>query len=261
MMDCSMGMIGKPSYSMYMNSCFNFDFFGTSFDFGTTFCEPACRRALFDYFTDFNACWAGCPSTGGIFDPAVMQQSSAAQMSAFTECGGTTSASGDFSFSVSWSWSFTNGDPHFTTLDGASYTYNGKGDFWLLKDEKDNGIEVQVRIDECAGSKATCITSVAIATGVDGVNRKTVVVSNGSFGGLVTTVDGVMSVAGGTLGSAADILTVGTTSIQVESINGVKIDVTLDAGVVGVGVAVMSDLAGRVSGQLKPVFMNCYLRR
>ena len=53
-------------------------------------------------------------------------------MEAFAECGGTTSNTGVFTFSVRWSWSFTGGDPHFTTLDGASYTYNGKGDFWYV---------------------------------------------------------------------------------------------------------------------------------
>ena len=49
-----------------------------------------------------------------------------------------------------------------------------------------------------------------------------------------------------TLGSEADKLIVDqvTGSIQVESINGVKIDVTMDNLVVGVAVGVMSDLQG-----------------
>ena len=49
-----------------------------------------------------------------------------------------------------------------------------------------------------------------------------------------------------TLGSEADKLTfdAATGSIQVESINGVKIDVTMDNLVVGVAVGVMSDLQG-----------------
>lgn len=132
-------------------------------------------------------------------------------------------------------------------LQGASYTYNGKGDFWLVRDDTDNGIAVQVRIDECdGGTKATCIAGVAIATGVNGVNRHTVIVT--SLGGVLqATVDGMPASSATDLGSAADTLTVGT-SIKVESINGVKIDVTLDEGVIGVGVAIMSDLEGRVKG-------------
>lgn len=61
-----------------------------------------------------------------------MQDEQGAQLDAFTGCGGTTSNTGVFAFTVRWSWSFTVGDPHFTTLDGASYTYNGKGDFWYV---------------------------------------------------------------------------------------------------------------------------------
>lgn len=144
------------------------------------------------------------------------------------------------------------------------------------------------------------LQAVAITTGVEGVNRKTVIIS--AFGNtLQATVDGVPTLLTAstsiapkafmflatnqppqkpsqpiepnpipirilipmlmfthllchvylfiyqtTLGSEADKLIVDqvTGSIQVESINGVKIDVTMDNLVMGVAVGVMSDLEG-----------------
>ena len=247
----------------YMGACSNIDFApgSNSFDFDGNFCQPACRRALFTYFTDFGACQAKCPDPydypGNGPDQiqsrlAAMQQSSAVQMSVFKGCGGTVSEgyTAEFSVATSKVWAFTRGASHFTTLDGATYTFNGKGDFWLVKDRHVNDTDVQVQVrmnDECAGSKATCITGIAIATGVAGVNRKVVVVTD-SGSGLQATVNGVVSFAGGMLGSAADVLTLGFNKAQVESINGVKIDVTLVEGVIGVGVGVVDDHAGRVAG-------------
>ena len=35
------------------------------------------------------------------------------------------------------------GDPHFTTMDGLTYTFNGRGEFVLLKTEN---VELQVRL-------------------------------------------------------------------------------------------------------------------
>ena len=120
MLDCSLGMIGSPSFNLYLNACALNQLFNANPE-GS--CTPACRRALFDYFAEFNSCWAGC-DTGGVFDLSSMQDTSAEQMALFTDqCGGTTTSTGDFRFTVTWGWSFTNGDPHFTTLDGASYTY------------------------------------------------------------------------------------------------------------------------------------------
>jgi hypothetical protein len=68
-------------------------------------------------------------------------------------CSGTT---------VSWSWGF--GDPHLTTLDGFSYTFNGLGEFWLVHSASQD-VSVQVRYTQCpsvSGQNATCTSGVAI---------------------------------------------------------------------------------------------------
>ena len=54
-------------------------------------------------------------------------------------------------------WTF--GDPHFATLDGSQYTFNGLGDFVLLQNRSSTvpAIEVQarcVRVNPTAGATA-----------------------------------------------------------------------------------------------------------
>ncbi|XP_069118209.1 protein mesh-like isoform X2 [Argopecten irradians] len=56
-----------------------------------------------------------------------------------------------------------SGDPHFTSLDGLSYTFNGVGEFVLLKNVNDT-FSAQVRMEQVAGPdgalrKASVITS------------------------------------------------------------------------------------------------------
>ena len=59
-----------------------------------------------------------------------------------------------------------NGDPHFSTLHGDSFTYNGFGEYTLLKVSSIN-LEVQVRLEPVSdlptvGDKATAITAFAV---------------------------------------------------------------------------------------------------
>ncbi|CAF3828571.1 unnamed protein product [Rotaria sp. Silwood1] len=62
-----------------------------------------------------------------------------------------------------------NGDPHFSTLHGGSYTFNGHGEYTLLKVSAIN-LEVQVRLEPIGNlpnteDKATSITAFAIQNG------------------------------------------------------------------------------------------------
>lgn len=247
----------------YTDTCPSFDFTAagsTTTDSGPStisnsaaaVCEPECRRSLFDYFDAYENCASRtCSDT---FASEVDDH--AAQRAAFESCGGSFGNTG-LQFSVGWGWSFTTGDPHFQTLDGLDYTYNGKGDFWLSRGESANGVKLQVRIDECGLGAATCITGVAIATGVQCTEQIVVISKAPSLSeagcDLQVTVGGTVTEQSATLGSPGDTLTIGATSthacaVQVESINGIKIEVTVDDGIVGVAVALVYDLNGRVLG-------------
>ena len=56
---------------------------------------------------------------------------------------------------------FTWGDPHFETLDGHNYTFNGLGEFSLLQSIAHN-LTVQIRLSQLDGTTATVLKAVAI---------------------------------------------------------------------------------------------------
>ena len=56
---------------------------------------------------------------------------------------------------------FTWGDPHFETLDGHNYTFNGLGEFLLLQSIAHN-LTVQIRLSQLDGTTATVLKAVAI---------------------------------------------------------------------------------------------------
>ena len=37
------------------------------------------------------------------------------------------------------------GDPHFRTFDGVEYMFNGRGEFWLLRDHFNNMDDVSIQ--------------------------------------------------------------------------------------------------------------------
>ena len=57
-------------------------------------------------------------------------------------------------------WGF--GDPHITTLDGFIYTFNGIGEYVLVR-SVDDGIEFQGRTEEVGNSDATAFSAFAIS--------------------------------------------------------------------------------------------------
>ena len=56
------------------------------------------------------------------------------------------------------------GDPHFTTLDGQRYTFNGLGEYVLLR-ESINDFEFQARTELAPNSNATIFSAFAIKDG------------------------------------------------------------------------------------------------
>ena len=54
------------------------------------------------------------------------------------------------SLSLSFSPGFLWGDPHFETLDGNSYTFNGIGEYQLINSTT-NGLNSQIRLERLPG--------------------------------------------------------------------------------------------------------------
>ena len=54
------------------------------------------------------------------------------------------------SFSLSSSPGFLWGDPHFETLDGNNYTFNGIGEYQLINSTT-NGLNSQIRLERLTG--------------------------------------------------------------------------------------------------------------
>ncbi|XP_060561063.1 mucin-like protein isoform X2 [Ruditapes philippinarum] len=74
-----------------------------------------------------------------------------------------TSPSDNCSSYLPPTWSLSWGDPHFTTLDGKNYTFNGRGEYTLLSlDDASQSVKVQVRTEHIDDRKsATIFTGLA----------------------------------------------------------------------------------------------------
>ena len=75
----------------------------------------------------------------------------------------------------------TWGDPHFLTFDGASYTFNGYGEYILLQLNNGADLEFQGRMipildDRGDRTKATALTALAVR----GIENDTIQVRLGS---------------------------------------------------------------------------------
>ena len=73
------------------------------------------------------------------------------------------------SYSVNYQLCYAGGDPHFQTLDGLDYTFNGYGKF-IYSRANDNSYEVQVNCDilnnlnGLSATSGTIFTSFAMKT-------------------------------------------------------------------------------------------------
>jgi len=59
---------------------------------------------------------------------------------------------------IAWFW----GDPHITTLDGLTYTFNGVGEYVLLRSMGEERVEFQGRTAVVPQSNATVFSAFAI---------------------------------------------------------------------------------------------------
>ena len=65
---------------------------------------------------------------------------------------------------IAWGW----GDPHITTLDGCRYTFNGWGEYVLLRTNSSD-FEFQGRTEPAANSDATIFSAFVLSEGNDTV--------------------------------------------------------------------------------------------
>ena len=86
------------------------------------------------------------------------------------------------------------GDPHFDTFDGLRYTFNGKGEFWLVQ-TTDDSVNIQVRLTPVQGGGATIISAVAVQFEDSSNSAAQARISGGSveveIGGVAYTADDV----------------------------------------------------------------------
>uniref|UniRef100_A0A914QUX2 NIDO domain-containing protein n=1 Tax=Panagrolaimus davidi TaxID=227884 RepID=A0A914QUX2_9BILA len=80
--------------------------------------------------------------------------------------------------------SLGNGDPHFTTFDGLYYTFNGGGEFWLLKGNERQPVSVQTRFGLPGGLSSGWTYFKAFAMKSD--NSKVVQIEYVSYGSSPT---------------------------------------------------------------------------
>ena len=61
-------------------------------------------------------------------------------------------------FNKGWGW----GDPHFVTLDGANYTFNGLGEYVMI-DAQNGTFQLQARTSLAQGNSTTATIFTALA--------------------------------------------------------------------------------------------------
>ena len=69
---------------------------------------------------------------------------------------------------ISYTIARGRGDPHITTIDGRTYTFNGLGEYVLLR-ENASSFEFQARTELAPNSNATVFSAFAIKEGEDTV--------------------------------------------------------------------------------------------
>ena len=137
------------------------------------------------------------------------------------------------------------GDPHFDTFDGLRYTFNGKGEFWLVQ-TTDDSVNIQVRLTPVQDGGATIITAVAVQFD-DSDNAAQAGISGGNvsvaIGDVTYTGDDVENAtnidASGNIVEVGDDVTAlqnvvfqlqkdsGSSGIVISSLNGISVTVRL----------------------------------
>lgn len=249
--DAAMSWVSLITSACYdFSTIFNGNTGTTTFD--SNFCDPACRTVLLEYTEELFECT--CYQELG--DDALAAYQS--YFDIFFGCGGQE-VGGGFVVRITWTWSFTTGDPHFTTLDGLKYTFNGIGDYWLLKGKEDRyGVEVIGRFDHCpkdagtAGLNATCTSKIGMKLGF-GTKSAYGTIEIDDSGNLAVKV-GSTAITASTTGDnfgctkSDEIEIISSTKVSMAGIAGAKVVIELVEGVMLIGMAAQKELQDKVHG-------------
>ena len=138
------------------------------------------------------------------------------------------------------------GDPHFDTFDGLRYTFNGKGEFWLVQ-TTDDSVNIQVRLTPVQDGGATIISAVAVQFENNSNPAAQARISGGNveveIGGVAYTADDVENTTNidtnGNIVDMGDDVTAlqnvvfqlqkdnATSGIVISSLNGISVTVRL----------------------------------
>ncbi|CAH1226370.1 HMCN1 [Branchiostoma lanceolatum] len=157
----------------------------------------------------------------------------------------------NYTVNIGWTWSHWN--PHFTTMDGISYTFNGLGEYVIV--DVDNGLyQVQDRTALAPGSShATIISAVAI-TERGKLPIQTNVVGNSSLdlyiNGSLADTSVFESNEEMEVGDNAVILKPSNDSLLVVFFSGVTVKVSAKKGMLAVEFSAPPEFRGKVRGLL-----------
>ena len=84
-------------------------------------------------------------------------------------------------FHPGWLW----GDPHFMTLDGQNYTFNGLGEY-VMVDAKDGFFQLQSRTQLAKGGGTATVFSAAVAKERESSTVQVNLINGGQYYNLIS---------------------------------------------------------------------------
>ncbi|XP_019632992.1 PREDICTED: mucin-like protein isoform X1 [Branchiostoma belcheri] len=163
------------------------------------------------------------------------------------------SAPGCQHYPVNIGWTWFRWDPHFTTLDGVSYTFNGLGEY-VIADTDSGRYQVQGRTALAPGSSHATVISTVVINERGKLPIQINIVGNSSLGlyvnGSLTDSSVFESNEEIEVGDNAVILKPSNDSILVVFLSGVTVKVSAKKGMLAVEFSAPPEYRGKVRGLL-----------
>ncbi|XP_019636809.1 PREDICTED: mucin-like protein, partial [Branchiostoma belcheri] len=163
------------------------------------------------------------------------------------------SAPGCQNYPVHIGWTWFRWDPHFTTMDGVSYTFNGLGEYVIV--DVDNGLyQVQGRTTLAPGSSHATVISAVVISERGKLPIQTNILGNSSLDLYVNGSLADTSVFKNNeeieVGDNAVILKPSDNSVLVVFLSGVAVKVSAKKGMLAVEFSAPPEFRGKVRGLL-----------